>query len=51
MLLAGRSAEEQKGTIALCNVSSEVLRLFDLARFTDLFPIYSSRDEGVAKLS
>jgi anti-anti-sigma factor len=51
LLLAGRDAEEQQGAIALCNVSSEVRRLFDLARFTDLFPIYSSRDEGVAKLS
>lgn len=51
LLLAGRVAEEKNGTIALCNVSSEVRRLFDLARFTDLFPIYSSRDEGLAKLS
>jgi anti-sigma B factor antagonist len=51
LLLAGRAAEEQQGNIALCNVSSEVRRLFDLARFTDLFPIYSSREEGVAKLS
>jgi anti-sigma B factor antagonist len=51
LLLAGRAAEEQQGNIALCNVSSEVRRLFDLARFTDLFPIYSSREEGLAKLS
>ncbi|MGA8321771.1 MAG: STAS domain-containing protein [Xanthobacteraceae bacterium] len=51
LLLAARNAEEKNGTIALCNVSSEVRRLFDLARFTDLFPIYSSREEGVAKLS
>jgi len=51
LLLAGRAAEEQQGNIALCNLSSEVRRLFDLARFTDLFPIYGSREEGVAKLS
>jgi anti-sigma B factor antagonist len=51
LLLAGRSAEEKNGAIALCSVSSEVRRLFDLSRFTDLFPIYGSRDEGVAKLS
>ena len=51
LLLAGRAAEEQHGNIALCIVSSEVQRLFDLAHFTDLFPIYSSREEGVAKLS
>lgn len=51
LLLAGRNAEEKNGTIALCNVSFEVRRLFDLARFIDLFPIYSSREEGVTKLS
>jgi anti-sigma B factor antagonist len=51
LLLAGRNAEEKNGTIALCNVSSEVRRLFDLARFTELFPVYDSRDEGLAKLS
>jgi anti-anti-sigma factor len=51
LLVAGRAAEEQQGNIAFCNASSEVRRLFDLARFTDLFPIYSSRDEGVGKLS
>jgi anti-sigma B factor antagonist len=26
-------------------------RLFDLGAFTDLFPIYSSREEGLTKLS
>jgi anti-sigma B factor antagonist len=51
LLVAGRAAEDQHGKVALCNVSSEVRRLFDLARFTDLFSIYSSREEGVAKLS
>jgi len=51
LLVAGRTAEEQHGRVALCNMSSEVRRLFDLASFSDLFPIYSSREEGVAKLS
>jgi anti-sigma B factor antagonist len=51
LLLARQIAEEKNGTVGLCNVSSEIQRLFDLARFTDLFPIYDSRDEGVAKLS
>ena len=51
LLLAGRLAEETKGTLALCSLSSEVQRLFDLAAFTDLFVIYGSREEGVTKLS
>jgi anti-sigma B factor antagonist len=51
LLLAGRTAKAQQGAIALCNASSEVRRLFDLACVTDLFPIYSSREEGMEKLS
>lgn len=51
LLLAGRLADEANGTIALCGLSAEIQRLFDLGSFTELFPIYSSRDEGVTKLS
>lgn len=51
LLLAGQTVEEKNGTLALCSLSSEVQRLFDLGAFTDLFPIYSSREEGLAKLS
>ena len=51
LLLAGQLAEETKGTLALCSLSSEVQRLFDLGAFTDLFVIYGSREEGVTKLS
>jgi anti-sigma B factor antagonist len=51
LLLAGRTAKAQQGAIALCNASSEIRRLFDLACITDLFPIYGSREEGMAKLS
>ncbi|HEY7232344.1 MAG TPA: STAS domain-containing protein [Pseudolabrys sp.] len=51
LLVAGRSAEETNGALALCSLSSEVQRLFDLGAFTDLFPIYGSREEGLAKLS
>jgi anti-sigma B factor antagonist len=51
LLLAGRSAEQTNGSLALCSLSSEVQRLFDLGAFTDLFVIYSSREEGLAKLS
>jgi anti-sigma B factor antagonist len=51
LLVAGQLAEESKGTLALCGLSSEVQRLFDLGAFTDLFVIYGSREEGLTKLS
>lgn len=51
LLVAGRLAEETKGTLALCSLSAEVQRLFDLGSFTDLFVIYASREEGLAELS
>jgi anti-sigma B factor antagonist len=51
LLVAGRLAEETNGTLALCGLSGEVQRLFDLGAFTDLFVIYASREEGVTRLS
>ncbi len=51
LLVAGRLAEETNGTLALCNLSAEVQRLFDLGALTNLFLIYASREEGLTKLS
>ena len=51
LLLASQLAEESQGALVLCSLSSEVQRLFDLGAFTDLFVIYPSRDESIAKLS
>ena len=51
LLLAGKLADEANGTLALCGLSVELQRLFDLGAFTDLFVIYPSRDESIAKLS
>lgn len=51
LLVAGRLAEETKGTLALCSLSGEVQRLFDLGAFSDLFVIYASSEEGVTRLS
>jgi anti-sigma B factor antagonist len=45
LLVAGRLAEETNGTLALCSLSGEVQRLFDLGAFTELFVIYQSREE------
>ena len=50
LLVAGRLAEETNGTLALCSLSTEAQRLFDLGAFTDLFVIYPSREEGLTKL-
>ena len=50
LLLAGRLADETNGKLALCCLTSEVQRLFDLGAFSDLFVIYASRDESVNKL-
>lgn len=50
LLIAGRLAEESKGALALCGLSTEAQRLFDLGCFTDLFVIYPSREEGLSKL-
>jgi len=47
LLVAGRLAEETNVTLALCSLSAEVQRLFDLGAFTELFMIYGSRDEAV----
>ena len=51
LLVAGKLADETNSALALCRLSLEVQRLFDLGAFTDLFLIYPSRDEGIAKLS
>jgi anti-anti-sigma regulatory factor len=50
LLLAGRLADDTNGKLALCGLTSEVQRLFDLGAFTDLFVIYASRDESVSKI-
>jgi anti-sigma B factor antagonist len=51
LLVAGRRAEESNGTLALCGLSTEVQRLFELGHFTDLFSIYATRDEVLTKLA
>jgi anti-sigma B factor antagonist len=43
LLVAARLAEEASGNLALCRLSAEVRKLFELAAFTDLFEIHQSR--------
>lgn len=49
LLIARKMAEEVRGRIVLCGMSAELRRLFDIGRFTDLFTICASRDEGLSK--
>ena len=51
LLVASKLAEKNDGRLALCNMTAEVFRVFDLGHLTDLFAIYPSREEGLAKLS
>jgi hypothetical protein len=39
-----------EGQIVLAGVSGKVRELFDFGGFLDLFPICSTRDEGIAAL-
>ncbi len=51
MLRAAKLADKSNGKFALCNMSTEVRRVFDLGEMSDLFAIFPSREDGVAKLS
>jgi anti-anti-sigma regulatory factor len=50
LLVAGRLADTADGTLALCGMSAEVRRVFDLGGLADLFTIYGSREEGLGKM-
>jgi anti-anti-sigma factor len=51
LLMAGQVAKGINGTLVLCSLSADVRKLFEIGAFTDLFAIYPSREEAVAKLS
>ena len=51
LLVAGQLAKGINGTLVLCSLSADVRKLFEIGAFTDLFAIYPSREEAVAKLS
>ena len=50
LLVASRLAEKSDGQLALCNLTTDVMRVFELGGLTDFFAIYPSREEGLAKL-
>lgn len=49
LLIAARLAESRGAGLALCSLAPDVRRLFDLGQFSQLFPIFASRDEAVAQ--
>ena len=51
LLVASRLAEKSDGQLALCNLTADVMRVFELGGLTDFFAIYPSREEGLAKLT
>ena len=51
LLVASRLAQKSDGRLALCNITADVMRVFELGGLTDFFAIYPSREEGVAKLA
>src|SRR6516225_1016425 len=48
LLVASRLTEEAKGALALCSLSPEVQKLFELAAFTELFEIYPARPKAAS---
>ena len=50
LLIANKLCEDAGGQLALCVVDGEVKRLFEIAAFTDLFQIFSGREEAIAAI-
>jgi anti-anti-sigma factor len=51
LLRAAKLADKSQGKLALCSLSQEVRHVFDLGEMSDLFAIFASREESLAKLS
>jgi len=50
LLLADRATEQQQGKLALSGVNGEVMRLFEIGAFLDLFLICPTPQEAMGKL-
>jgi anti-anti-sigma factor len=48
LLIAAQNSAEKNCALALCGLSPEIRRLFEIGAFIDDFQIYVTRDEGVA---
>jgi anti-anti-sigma factor len=50
LLIIAKQSSDAHGQLALCGISSEVRRLFEIAAFTDLFLILPNRQDAIAAL-
>ena len=50
MLIANRATSEKKGKLALCGITGEVRRLFEIGAFLDQFLICPTQADGIGKL-
>lgn len=50
LLIAKKSTLDKNGKLALCGISGEVKRLFDIGAFAELLPVYATREEGIASM-
>lgn len=50
LLIAKRSIQGKAGKLALCGISGEVKRLFDIGAFAELLPVYQTREAGIASV-
>jgi anti-anti-sigma factor len=48
LLIAAKDSADRNCVFALCSLSREVRRLFEIGCFLDLFRIYDSREESIA---
>jgi anti-anti-sigma factor len=51
ILLVLRKRLIRDGTAAICNLQQHIFTVFEIAGFTGLFPVYTSRDEAIMALS
>jgi anti-sigma B factor antagonist len=51
LLVATQLARKVDGRLALCNIGADVMRVLELGGMADLFAIYPSREEALAKLA
>lgn len=47
LLTLARKAEDKGGRVALLSMQSQILEIFDLAGFTQLFHVYTDREEAL----
>jgi len=48
LVIADRASQRKNGKLALCEISGDVMRMFEIGAFSDLFSIYPTRHDAVA---